>query len=67
MLLSNIPFAKKGDIFRGHEFHYATITYEGTVNQIFECHNTLGHSLGSFGCQKGSISGSFIHLIDHHP
>lgn len=48
-----------GVVFRGHEFHYATtLTEKG---------GALFSDVGgeqSFGLRQGSVSGSFVHLID---
>ena len=48
-----------GELFRGHEFHYATIEREEGAS-LFE--DVDGHSC--YGLQRETISGSFVHLID---
>ena len=54
----------KGSLFRAHEFHYATITREEGDEALFFGTDSKGYSLGTFGRRSGSVSGSFIHLID---
>jgi cobyrinic acid a,c-diamide synthase len=50
--------------YRGHEFHYATITSENNAAPLFHARNARGDDLGSCGMTLGSVSGSFVHLID---
>ena len=63
-LLINTPFGKTGDIFRGHEFHYATLTSQADGNNLFSQRNAGGEDLGQSGLANGSVCGSFLHLID---
>jgi cobyrinic acid a,c-diamide synthase len=53
-----------GDRFRGHEFHYATILREGPGQALFHAASARGDDLGGAGLVAGSVSGSFVHLID---
>lgn len=50
---------RDGKIFRGHEFHYATIEREDGTS-LFE--DVDGQSF--YGLQRETVSGSFVHLID---
>jgi len=51
-----------GTILRGHEFHYAsTIKAEGTP--LGKMATATGDDLGCAGLMKGSVFGSFFHLI----
>jgi len=52
-----------GRTFRGHEFHYATILREEGEN-LFEAVNARGETVGPMGLRRGSLLGSFCHLID---
>lgn len=54
----------KDALFRGHEFHYAGIVEEGPGDALFTCHDARGEALGPAGLRKGTVMGSFIHLID---
>lgn len=49
---------------RGHEFHYATILWQGEAAPLFRVRDALDKDLGTAGLQKGSVAGSFIHIID---
>ncbi|MEI6987505.1 MAG: cobyrinic acid a,c-diamide synthase, partial [Rhodospirillaceae bacterium] len=56
-----------GTGFRGHEFHFATITPPSTTPAaapLFHCRSADGEDLGPSGECRGSVFGSFIHLID---
>lgn len=63
-LADESPLGEKGAAFRGHEFHYATVVREGPGQPLFEARNAAGADLGPCGRVGGSVSGSFIHLID---
>ncbi len=54
--------AGDGQVFRGHEFHYASILGE-EGDPLFR--DVEGE--GRHGLQAGSVSGSFVHLIDGVP
>jgi len=58
------PLGPAGTNFRGHEFHYATITREGQGNRLFSASDTTGNNIGDIGLRVGSVMGSFVHLID---
>ncbi len=63
-LAAESPLGEKGMAFRGHEFHYATVLREGSGQPLFEATSAAGADLGPCGRVEGSVSGSFIHLID---
>ncbi len=48
----------------GHEFHYATTLAEGPGEPLFEAVDARGDHLGGMGLSAGSVSGSFVHVID---
>ena len=58
------PLGAAGTSFRGHEFHYCRVVSEETSRPLFETRDATGASLGHAGITQGSVSGSFIHLID---
>ena len=63
-LIGSGPLGPAGACFRGHEFHYATIVDErGTAEPLFSVTDAAGRNLGC-GLRRGSVFGSFIHLID---
>ncbi len=55
---------KPGDIFKAHEFHYATILSEDNGQSLFTLTDAIGKELPPAGLVQGSVAGSFIHLID---
>jgi cobyrinic acid a,c-diamide synthase len=58
------PFGPSGSRFRGHEFHYAAVVEEDTEVPLLSARDAAGTDLGACGSRRGSVSGSFIHLID---
>jgi cobyrinic acid a,c-diamide synthase len=50
--------------YTGHEFHYSTIVSEGAADRLFEAEDALGDPLGAVGLRRGSVAGSYMHLID---
>jgi cobyrinic acid a,c-diamide synthase len=63
-LLANGPLGGVGARFRGHEFHYASIVAEGDADRLFAVSDASGNALGQAGLRHGSVTGSFIHLVD---
>ncbi|EKV32037.1 Cobyrinic acid A,C-diamide synthase [Caenispirillum salinarum AK4] len=59
------PLGLSGASFQGHEFHYATVLSEDTEHAapLFETRDALGAEQGSQGLRRGSVMGSFVHLI----
>ena len=58
------PLGARGARFRGHEFHYASLTDPGDAPPLFEAWDGAGVSLGSVGAIRGRVMGSFLYLID---
>jgi cobyrinic acid a,c-diamide synthase len=64
-LLASTPLGGAGARFRGHEFHYATILREGgAADPLLSVTDAAGQQLGACGLRRGSVFGSFIHLVD---
>jgi cobyrinic acid a,c-diamide synthase len=64
-LLASTPLGGAGARFRGHEFHYATIVSESrAVDPLLSVTDAAGEELGTCGLRRGSVFGSFIHLVD---
>jgi len=63
-LAEDTPFGPIGTTFRGHEFHFATVLGEPAQRPLFLCHDAEGTPHPPAGERKGSVIGSFIHLID---
>ncbi len=53
-----------GASFRGHEFHYAGTVAAGSAPPLFTVRDGEGAELGAAGMVRGSVAGSFLHLID---
>lgn len=49
---------------RAHEFHYASIVREGDAERLFKIRDAVGDERGEAGLRVGSVSGSFMHVID---
>ncbi|MGU3577218.1 cobyrinate a,c-diamide synthase [Brucellaceae bacterium C25G] len=49
---------------RGHEFHYASIEREGGAERLYQVSDAIDEELGFAGLRVGSVSGSFMHVID---
>jgi len=65
--IAESPLGPRGTAFRGHEFHYATVLREGEGAPLFEARNAAGDVMGAVGSRRGTVAGSFIHLIDSAP
>lgn len=63
-LLGKSPLGVAGACFRGHEFHYATVVRRGAADPLLAAADAAGNELGPCGLRRGSVFGSFIHLID---
>lgn len=62
-LTAATPLGPAGRVFRGHEFHYATVTAE-VGEPLFHAEDAAGTVLGPAGLVSGRVAGSFVHLID---
>jgi len=47
----------------GHEFHYASVVWDGGGDALFAASDSLGAPLGSVGHARGRVYGSFAHVI----
>lgn len=63
-LIASGPLGVAGTVFRGHEFHYATVTSPEPSPPLFEVRDAGDRPLAAAGCRTGAVSGSFVHLID---
>lgn len=59
--LDGAPFTEP---MRGHEFHYASIVSEGAADRLFSVKDAAGKELENAGLMRGTVAGSFMHLID---
>lgn len=58
------PLGRAGQTFRGHEFHFASVTAESDAPPLFTITDAAGTALAPAGHRVGRVMGSFIHLID---
>ena len=63
-LATDGPLGKAGTAYCGHEFHYCRTVSEDTERPLFATCDATGAPLGDAGMIAGTVSGSFIHLID---
>jgi len=63
-LLGNTALGAAGSRFRGHEFHYATAVRENGAEPLWSVTDAADADLADNGLRRGSVFGSFIHLID---
>ncbi|WP_096176511.1 cobyrinate a,c-diamide synthase [Cohaesibacter sp. ES.047] len=60
-----------GDLFSSamtaHEFHYATIEWQGACDPLFHATTATGAPLQPMGQRVGSVCGSFAHIIGLKP
>ena len=47
-----------------HEFHYSTLVSEGEGERLFRATDALGEDHGEIGLRRGSVCGSYMHVID---
>ena len=62
--LTNFSLGSEGEIWRGHEFHYTRIEWQGEAEALFEVNDAYGSSQGLQGLKVGTVAGSYLHLID---
>ncbi len=53
-----------GTVFRGHEFHVCRTVTEDKSAPLFAARDIRGEEETFLGCVRGSVMGSFAHLID---
>lgn len=51
-------------VARGHEFHYSTLQEAGTDAALFHIADASRKHTGLAGGRRGSVMGSYVHLID---
>ena len=63
-LAGNTPLGPAGARFRGQEFHVSTVTSEADTERLFTVVDADGAELGPAGLRRGTVFGSYLHLID---
>jgi cobyrinic acid a,c-diamide synthase len=62
-LLSDTVLGHRGEVVRGHEFHYASLTSAGSDDCFAELADGEGRALGKAGGRRGRVTGTFFHAI----
>lgn len=58
--IGNLPWKAP---LMAHEFHYATITQEEDTERLFHACDSMQEPLPDMGLRKGTVMGSFAHVI----
>ena len=61
-LLADCCLGTRDTVVHGHEFHYASIQAEGD-DPLLDCRDAAGRVIAERGARRGSVSGSFLHVI----
>jgi cobyrinic acid a,c-diamide synthase len=62
-LSATCPLGSSGEIVRGHEFHYASLTKTGSDATLAELFDAEDSSLGATGGRRGHVTGTFFHVV----
>jgi len=62
-LIADTALGKRDTTLRGHEFHYATLTFTGDDEPFAELADAEGRPLGRAGGRRGRVTGTFFHAI----
>lgn len=63
-LAAETPLGPAGARFRGQEFHFSTVSSEAEAQRLFAVADADGTQLGPAGLKRGTVFGSYLHLID---
>lgn len=62
VLADNCPLGKRGERFRGHEFHYSVCSTGSGDQPLFS--SVEGNGTTCMGSRRGPVSGSYLHYMD---
>ncbi len=62
-LLAPSALGLKGEVVRGHEFHYASLISPGADQPLVELADADGHEVTERGGRRGHVTGTFFHAI----
>jgi cobyrinic acid a,c-diamide synthase len=62
-LIEDGVLGAKGDVIRGHEFHYARLVEPGSDEPLAMLADGQGREIGPSGGRRGQVSGGFFHAI----
>jgi cobyrinic acid a,c-diamide synthase len=57
------PLGRSGEVVRGHEFHYASLTEPGGEVSLADLFDAEGNRLGATGGRRGHVTGTFFHVV----
>jgi cobyrinic acid a,c-diamide synthase len=63
ILLADCALGRKGQKWRGHEFHYASIVALGADEPMAMAADAYGGAPAACGSRRGRVSGSFFHAL----
>mgnify|MGYP001403954494 CR=1 FL=1 len=58
------PLGPAGARFRAHEFRYSSVTSEADTERLFAVSDADGTALAPAGLRRGTVFGSYLHVID---
>jgi len=63
-LKTDTLIGKKGEVIRGHEFHYSSIANPGdmVLDSVYEVTSRAGHDISLKGFQREMTLGSYLHV-----
>ncbi|MGB1361060.1 MAG: cobyrinate a,c-diamide synthase [Alphaproteobacteria bacterium] len=64
-LLNDCNLGKKGDVYKGHEFHYSTIIHQ-SGEPLFKVKDASNGQMQDVGLINGNVAGSYMHLIEKY-
>lgn len=67
LLLEDCALGQKGQKFRGHEFHYASIVTAGADPAFALAQDAYGAAPTPAGSRRGMTTGSFFHCVAEQP
>jgi len=57
------PLGRSGEVVRGHEFHYSSLTEPGGEVSLADLFDAEGNRLGATGGRRGHVTGTFFHVV----
>jgi cobyrinic acid a,c-diamide synthase len=62
-LIASCALGDAGQKFKGHEFHYSTLLTRGDDEAFAEVSDAYGAAPTPSGSRRGSVTGSYFHII----
>lgn len=63
VLTNDCVLGKRGQMIRGHEFHYASLLSSGDA-PLATITDAEGTAVAETGARRGSVTGTFFHMVD---